>query len=133
MTILLDTHVWIWWSIDSPRLSEGHRQATAAGEPDGIAVSGFSVWEVAMLASKNRIDLGGPAQVWLDRVLAVPPLHVLPVTPQLLLDSTVLPATFHADPADRIIVATARTYGLTLLTADRDILDYPHVNTLAPT
>jgi len=132
--ILLDTHVWVWWSVDSERLSSHHRQVITAGESDGIAVSVFSFWEVAMLARKGRVDLGGATiDQWIDRLLLIPTLHVLPVTPQLLLESTILPGPFHSDPADQIIVATARAHSLPLLTEDRKIIDYPHVQVIGPT
>ena len=131
--ILLDTHVWVWWSIDSERLSAGHRRLIDEGEQDGIGVSVFSFWEVAMLAARNRVDLGGgTVEQWFARVSAIPTLHVLPLTPQIALDSTTLPGAFHADPADRIIVATARAYAMPLLTEDRQILGYPHVRSIGP-
>jgi PIN domain nuclease of toxin-antitoxin system len=132
--ILLDTHVWVWWSIDSDRLSAKHREIIDAGEVDGIGVSVFSFWEVAMLAKKkNRIDLGGETvDQWFARVTRVPTLRVVPVTPQLFLESTTLPEPFHADPADRIIVATARAHGSPLLTEDREILEYAHVRSIGP-
>jgi PIN domain nuclease of toxin-antitoxin system len=133
--ILLDTHVWVWWSVESERLSPRHRELIDVAEPDGIRVSVFSFWEVAMLATKgSRVDLAGlTVDQWFGRVLQVPTLHVLPLTPQILLESTRLPEPFHSDPADRIIVATARSHGATLLTQDRKILDYPHVRTSGPT
>jgi len=85
-----------------------------------------------MLVSKNRLKLSEPAQVWLDRVLAIPTVRVLEVTPQILLDSTQLPDDFHGDPADRIIVSTARAHRLALLTTDAKILTYKHVHSVGP-
>jgi PIN domain nuclease of toxin-antitoxin system len=131
--ILLDTHVWIWWSTGSDKLAARHSQLIDAGEPDGITVSAFSVWEVAMLVAKNRIDLGQPLQGWLDRIAQIPTMHILPATPQILVDSTILPGEFHADPADRIIVATARAHDATLLTNDSKILAYQHARSVGPT
>ena len=131
--VLLDTHVWVWWSVESERLSQRHREVIEAGEQDGIAVSVFSFWEVAMLAAKGRVDLGGVSvRDWVDRVMSIPTLHVLPLTPEILLESTILPGTFHPDPADRILVATARAHEMALLTEDRKILEYPHVRTVGP-
>lgn len=86
-----------------------------------------------MLATKNRVDPGGDSvQAWFNRVLSIPTLHVLPVTPQLPLESTTPPDEFHGDPAGRITVATARSQNLTLITEDRNILAYPHVRTVGP-
>lgn len=132
MTILLDTQTWVWWSTQSERLSRHHQLAIEAVEAQGIAVSAFSVWEVAMLVVKGRLDLKMPVQTWMDEMLSIPTLHVLPATPQILLNSTLLPGQFHPDPADRIIVATARTFNLQLLTTDQLILDYEHVRTIGP-
>jgi len=130
--ILLDTQVLIWWTLKSDQLSEHHRKLIDSEEHSGIAASAFSVWEVGMLVSKNRLKLSEPAQVWLDRVLAIPTVRVLEVTPQILLDSTQLPDDFHGDPADRIIVSTARAHRLALLTTDAKILTYKHVHSVGP-
>jgi PIN domain nuclease of toxin-antitoxin system len=130
--IMLDTQVCVWWTTDSARLTDGHRRVIEEAERDGIAASVFSVWEVAMLSTKGRVELNGTLQDWFDRVTSIPTLHLLPATPQILLDSTRLPGAFHPDPADRIIVATARAYATNLLTTDRKILAYEHVRTVAP-
>jgi len=131
--ILLDTQVCIWWTADGDKLSERHRQIIEAGERDGIAISAITVWEAAMLVSKGRIDLASTSQQWLARIMAIPTLHIVPASPQILIDSTQLPGEFHKDPADRIIVATARSMGSTLLTTDAKILSYQHVVTAGPT
>lgn len=130
--VMLDTQVWVWWTTQSGRLSERHRQIIDENEADGIAASAFSVWEVAMLVSHGRLDLKEPLQAWFDRVLSIPTLHVLQASPQILMDSTCLPGEFHKDPADRIIVSTAISHSLSLLTTDRKILDYPHVQGIGP-
>lgn len=101
-------------------------------EADGIAVSAFSIWEVAMLIKKQRLQLRDPLPVWLNRILQIPTLHLLPASPQILVDSTLLPGPFHDDPADRIIVATARAHGGPLLATDGRILAYPHVLSVGP-
>ena len=86
-----------------------------------------------MLVSKKRLELREPVQQWLDRVVRIPTLHLLPASPQILLDSTRLPGSFHKDPADRIIVATARAHSSPLLTTDEKILAYGHVQSVGPT
>jgi len=131
--ILLDTQVWVWWTEGGEKLSERHRQIIDTGEAEGIAACAFSVWEVAMLVSKKRLELREPVQQWLDRVVRIPTLHLLPASPQILLDSTQLPGSFHKDPADRIIVATARAHSSPLLTTDEKILAYGHVQSVGPT
>src|SRR5437773_8482800 len=125
--ILLDTKAWAWWPEGGEKLAERHRQIIDTGEAEGIAAVAFSVRDVAMLVSKKRLELREPDQQWLDRVVRLPTLHLLPASPQILLDSTRLPGTFHNDPADRIIVATARAHSSTLLTTDENILAYGHV------
>src|SRR5437773_538178 len=125
--MLLDTQVWVWWTEGGEKLSERHRQIIDTGEAEGIAACAFSVWEVAMLVSKKRLELREPVQQWLDRVVRIPTLHLLPASPQILLDSTRLPGSFHKDPADRILVATARAHSSPLLTTDENILAYGHV------
>jgi len=130
--IILDTQVWIWWSTGSERLSINHRQLIDDTERDGIAISTISIWEVAMLVSKGRLDLGESVDSWLGRVLDIPTLHLLPLSPAVLVESTRLPGEFHSDPADRIIVATARSMGTVLLTTDGKILMYNEVRTVGP-
>ncbi|HET6248055.1 MAG TPA: type II toxin-antitoxin system VapC family toxin [Tepidisphaeraceae bacterium] len=130
--ILLDTQVCFWWSTNSPRLSPRHRQLIDEAEPDGLAISSFTVWEVAMLSSRNKVPLHITVDHWLDQLLAIPTLHILPASPKILIESTRLPGEFHKDPADRIIVATARDIGSPLLTTDRAILAYSNVRAIGP-
>lgn len=130
--IMLDTQVWVWWTTQNSRLSPSHAQMIAREESGGIAVSAISVWEVAMLVRKGRLELGEQVQSWLNRVVSIPTLHLIPPSPQILLDSTLLPGDLHNDPADRIIVATARTHASALLTTDHKILAYEHVRSVGP-
>ena len=124
--------VLVWWTIGGRDLSEKHRRQIDAAEPGGVGASVFSVWEVAMLVSKKRLAMSHSPHDWLNRLPSIPTLHLLPATPQILIDSTQLPGTFHGDPADRIIVATARAHDLTLLTTDEKILVYEHVKSSGP-
>jgi PIN domain nuclease of toxin-antitoxin system len=127
--ILLDTHIWVWWVHADARLSDKHRQALQEHEADGLGVSVISCWEVAKLVEYNRLTLPCPTGEWLDQALAYPGILLLNLTPQIALESTQLPNGFHRDPADQIIVATARMYDCPLLTADAKILAYRHVRT----
>ena len=79
-----------------------------------------------MLEAKGRIRLGSPCQQWVEEALATPGLTLVPLTPEIALDSSRLPGDFHGDPADRIIVATARRLGARLLTRDEKLLAYGH-------
>ena len=128
--ILLDTHIWIWWVQGSERLTAAMQQALEEHESDALGISVISCWEVAKLAEVGRLQLPVPTLDWLNSALGYPGIQLLELTPHIAVESTQLPGTFHRDPADQIIVATARVHGCALLTADRKLLDYPHVRTL---
>jgi PIN domain nuclease of toxin-antitoxin system len=104
--------------------------AAAAGD---LLLSVISVWELGLLESKGRVELSTPCEQWVRDALAIPGLSVAPLTPEIALASSRLPEPFHGDPADRIIVATARALGARLVTRDSKILAYSrkrHVATL---
>jgi PIN domain nuclease of toxin-antitoxin system len=84
----------------------------------------MSAWEIAMLVSKGRLDLGGQARDWLAKVMKHPAWQTIPVDAAAAVESVNLPGDFHNDPADRFIVATARLNGFAVVTADRAILEY---------
>jgi PIN domain nuclease of toxin-antitoxin system len=125
--IVIDTHIWIWWVHDHPDLRPWMRQRLIQHEADGIGVSAISCWEIARLVSGGRLDVGRPIEEWLAAGLAYPGVQLIDLSPEISIDSNYLPGEFHKDPADRIIVATARVCGCELLTADQKILDYPEV------
>ncbi len=122
-SLVLDTHVWLWWLLGQPELSATERDAldamAAAGTPPGV--SAISLWEAQMLVSKGRLELDGPLTHWLPTAAAIETVTVLPISVGVVLALDALPATFHGDPADRIIVATARASGLPLATRDSNI------------
>jgi PIN domain nuclease of toxin-antitoxin system len=123
--LLLDTHVWIWLMEGSERLSLSMRERIQAGVPDlQLRVSAISVWEVAMLEAKQRIVFDMDCHTWASHALAAPGLSLIPLYPEIAIASTRLPGKLHGDPADRILVATARQQNCTLITADQAILDY---------
>jgi PIN domain nuclease of toxin-antitoxin system len=124
--VLLDTHCWVWSQFGHDHefsalgLSTFKRAAT-----DGILlISVISVWEVALLESKQRLHLNMDCLEWVRRALETPGLSLIPLTPEIAIESTRLPGNMHADPADRILVATARNLGARLMTRDRALLDY---------
>lgn len=128
--IVLDTHAWVWWTIDPSQLSEVQRQAIADNEEDGIGVSVISCWEIAKLREYGRLELPVELSEWFDAALAYPGVSLLNLTPEIAIESTKLPGEFHRDPADQMIVATARFYECPLATTDREILRYEHVQTV---
>jgi PIN domain nuclease of toxin-antitoxin system len=127
--ILLDTHIWVWWVQDDPRLKAAQRILLTANETSGLGISVISCWEVAKLVEVGRLVLPLAVSEWVSKALAYPGVRLLPLTPKIAIASTQLPGGFHRDPADQILVATARTHGNPLLTSDQRILDYPHVIT----
>lgn len=129
---MLDTRIWVWWVLDLPRLSLAHRDVLAVEESSGLAVSVISCWEVAKLVEVGKLALPHPVDTWLDAALAYPGIRLVDLTLRIAVGSTQLPGPFHRDPADQLIVATAREYDWPLVTVDERILRYPHVRTVAP-
>lgn len=127
--IILDTHIWIWWVDDNQRLTEKHRQWIEKYQPQGLGISIISCWEVAKLVQLERLSLSISVDEWLKAALAYQGVQLLELTIPIIVESTKLTG-FHRDPADQIIVATARIYGCPLLTVDAKILAYPNVETL---
>ena len=132
MTALLDTHVLIWWLNDRERLSPAQREVVeSAGAQSPLMVSDISLWEVAMLHGLGRIRLTLPLREWLEKAVAPPLVRRHGISPAIAAELAALPDFFHRDPADRILVATARVHGATLLTQDRRIVDAALVATLS--
>ena len=130
--ILLDTHIWIWLMSGvtkalSPQLRTLIEKHTPAQE---IRVSAISVWEVALLVSKNKIEFFEGLEEWVYKGIHAPGILSSNVTPEIALKSGLLPSDFHGDPADRILMATAIDLGATLITADKEILSYAQKHNL---
>ena len=133
--ILLDTHVLIWWANgDRERLSAtANKHIDAAADPSNeqqLLVSAISCWELSMLVKRGRVALGIDTERWLRLVAEVPAVRLLPLDPMVAMAATTIPEPFHADPADRFLVAQARSLDVPLITADSKIRDYPHVQSL---
>jgi PIN domain nuclease of toxin-antitoxin system len=124
--LLIDTHYWIWLQFGTrERLTSTNLDLiNKAASEANLFLSVMSVWEVAMLESKGRIDLYTTCEQWVQQALAIPGLTLAPITPAIAIESTRLPGTFHGDPADRIIVSTARALNARLLTSDKNIRAY---------
>lgn len=125
--IVLDTHIWIWWVHDDAQLPAEHKSYIQSQEVGGLGISIISLWEVAKLVEGDRLTLPVPVRNWLDQAINYPGIQVLELTADIIVDSTQLPGTFHRDPADQLIVATARIYSCPIVMIDRKIRAYPHV------
>lgn len=137
-SLLLDTHIWLWLAcgVQGKIRPSALRAIERAGQNRTLLVSIISVWEIALLENKKRIALPMATHQWIERALDNPEIKLIGLNePGIALDSCQLPGEFHADPADRFLVATARAKNATLVTADQRILDYSrlgHVKTLTP-
>lgn len=129
--IVVDTHVWIWWILDTERLSDAQRRVMEDNEGDSIGVSAISCWEIAKLCEYRRLELPVELSEWFAAARSYPGVSLLGITPEVAVESTRLPGGFHRDPADQIIVATARVHACDLVTSDEKIVRYPHVRTIA--
>ncbi|HUP43498.1 MAG TPA: type II toxin-antitoxin system VapC family toxin [Thermoanaerobaculia bacterium] len=132
MKVLLDTHVLLWWFTPGGSLSKAHRQAIDEADADHpLWVSEITLWEIATLQSLGRIRLHLALRDWLERATAPPLVRRIGITPAIAAEVAGLPDRFHRDPADRILVSTAKVLGATLATADDRILEAGLVPTLS--
>lgn len=125
--IILDTHIWLWWNQDSPQITEQQKAIIENYREDGIGISSISLIEISRLVVRGRLILPKPLKEWFSIALAEEGVVLIPITAAIAIESYSLPDDFHKDPADRIIVATARIYDCPLMTIDRNIVAYPHV------
>ncbi len=137
--ILLDTHALIWWADgDRQRLSAAALEAIdqeiesarLPGGTPGLLVSAISCWEVAMLVNRGRLALSLDVERWLALLASYPAVRLLALEPAVAVAATRLPEPFHADPADRFLVAQARALAIPLLSADSKIRSYAHVRSV---
>jgi PIN domain nuclease of toxin-antitoxin system len=123
-SVLLDTHVLVWHLEGSKKIGKRAQKAVEeAAESDAALVSAITPWEIGLLVSKGRLKLGTDVMDWLRDALALPGLHIAPLEPEIAVASNRLPFDIHADPADRILVATARHLGAMFITADEALLN----------
>jgi len=121
---LLDTHVLVWLFEGNTKLGRAARAAIqGAADENGALVSAITPWEIGLLVNKGRLKLGAEVMQWIRSVLAKPGVQLAALSPEIAVDSTRLPFAVHPDPADRILVATARHLGATLVTADARLLE----------
>ena len=124
--VLLDTHIWVWYVENesrrfSKRITPLVERAVQRGE---VVVSAISVWEIAQLEALRRLELSMDVRTWVGRALAFPGVRLKGLSPSIAIESTRLPGAPHRDPADRILIATARLMGAALVTCDEAVLAY---------
>lgn len=129
--IVLDTHTLIWWVSRDPNLSKKAKSAIdKEGDGGKIIVSSITAWEIAMLVARERLFLSMDVASWLSTVAKIETVQFVPVDVEISLRAVDLPGEFHKDPADRMIVATARKLAVPLVTKDEKIRAYAHVKTI---
>jgi PIN domain nuclease of toxin-antitoxin system len=120
--IVLDTHVIIWDALAPERLSEPAREAIAgANRDEGMIICDISLWEIAMLLQKGRVQVDAEPLSFINLLLQANKTRVQPITPQIATLATQFPAAINQDPADRLIAATTLAENGTLVTADRNL------------
>ena len=129
--IVLDTHAWIWFASNPEILSRKAKKAVdLAVRKKSVLVSSISVWEVALLVKKKRLELSMDVADWIAKSENLPFIQFIPVSNSIAVKSVNLPPPLHPDPADRIIIATALSAGVPIVTKDKNISDYAHVRTI---
>jgi PIN domain nuclease of toxin-antitoxin system len=128
-TLLLDTCAWLD-AFAAPELMRPSVRKLLAGEPM-VQVSAISLLEIARKEAKGELVFGMALSKWFQLALPTNRVGVLEITPEIVIDATRLPGWSHKDPADQIIVATARLHGLRILTSDSKILKYRQVASIA--
>jgi len=124
--LLLDTHIWLWYAVGAAeRLPPASvRKLDAARRRDGLLVSPISVREIGMHSARGRIQLAVPLRDWVENALSIAGFRLAPLDAAAAAESTLLPGDPQGDPADRFLIATARTLGVVLATRDERIIDY---------
>ena len=129
MKLLLDTHVWVWSQDDPSRLGLKTRKILMNIE-NSIAVSVVSTLEIARLAALGRLRFSMEVTQWVNKSLRLLQASTVSITHEIAIEAYRFPEPFHKDPADRLLVSTARVGGFQIITADERILIYPHVSSI---
>ena len=131
MAVVLDTCAWLWMCSAPARLSRAARSVIRRERRHaGLVVCVFCVWEIAKLVQKGKLTFSIPVREWTAEASRAAGVTIHPLTPDICVESAELPGVFHGDPADQIIVATARVLAAPVVTSDRRILGYPHVQSV---
>lgn len=132
MRLLLDTHVLIWFVEGRQELSTSSRRVLEDSAVDpGLMISAITFWEVAMLCARGRISVARPVQEWRRAILDTAGFEEIAVAGDVAVEAVQLPGELHADPADRILAATARLRGAHLATRDKPLIAYGRAGHLA--
>lgn len=127
--IVLDTHVWVWWTFDPRRLSK--RARGTIGDAEAVGIATVSCFEVAALVEGGRIELDRPVRTWIRHAMALEGVAPLPLTPEIAVEAGLLDRRrFPGDPVDRILYATSRVHAAPLVTKDRVIQGFDPVGTV---
>jgi PIN domain nuclease of toxin-antitoxin system len=125
LSLVLDTHAWVWFLQASTKLGRRAKLLVErALAKDGLVISAMTPWEIALLAASGKLPVAQDVGEWLREHASIPGTKLQPLSIEIAVESTRLPGRLHGDPADRIIVATARCLELPLMTADARLLDY---------
>jgi PIN domain nuclease of toxin-antitoxin system len=131
MKYLLDTHVWIWWNMNPGKLSRRVKSLlTENTKYDELLLSAISPWEFSKLLEKGRFAIACDPEEWIRVALDMPKLRLVQITPGIAYKSTILPGDFHDDPADQIMVATAREENAVIISKDERIRKYAQVKSI---
>ncbi len=122
--VILDTNAFIWLAEGAPLAQPALSAIEAAAKSGAVRIPAIVAWEIGLAVSKGRLGLSMDVDTWLARAFALPGIQELPLAAGVALASTRLPGSFHSDPADRLIVASARAHGAPLVTSDKAILAY---------
>ena len=123
--LLLDTHVWVWLMLGENKFSQSFLSKLEwCVKQENILLSPISIWELSMLVDKRRIKLDMDCMDWVEQALQYPGMNLVPISPRIAVQSARLPNNCHGDPADRMLIATAREQNALLVTHDQKILDY---------
>lgn len=128
MPLLLDTHIWLWGLLEPQRLTEQLKRVLAS-QTEALRLSPISLWETLILAERGRISLDREPKDWLDKAMKTTPVLEAPITFDVAAASRSV-ALDHQDPADRFIIATAKVFGLRLVTADSRLLQCREIEVL---
>jgi PIN domain nuclease of toxin-antitoxin system len=123
--VILDTHVLLWSLLKPEELTDKVKSKIEQAQKDQkLLLSSISLWEIAMLSYKKRIHIFEPIKNFLSSIEEISGINICEISSEIAAESIALQNNFHGDPADRIIVATARTYSATLLTRDKKVLEW---------
>jgi len=123
--ILLDTHVILWSLLKPDELSDETKTIIESAQTeDRLIISSISLWEIAMLKSKKRINIYEPMKEYLQSIVNIDGMKTVDISPDIAAESVALADDFHGDPADRIIAATSISKSAILLTRDKQILSW---------